>query len=149
MMKALLMVLLVSTAAFAQPSAKPTRPPEDMVKLTHDKARRLMLALKLAGVDSVKAKNKWTWTVQKMSCPLSLDAGDDRLGTYQCQVDRKKLTGAAAYALFQGLTDVGIQSDSGGGFELTSLTCVDDLSAADHPEGTYTCTVKRPPAPLD
>jgi hypothetical protein len=143
MMKPILTVLLVSAGAFAQPAGKPASRPLDSVKLTGAKAQRLMLALKLAGIKPVKDKGKWTWSVKSMFCPVDTDDDGDGLQNDKCQVDAKKLTGAAAYALVQGMLEIGVQSDEGGGLTLELFSCVDDPAALSHRGEQFNCLVGR------
>jgi hypothetical protein len=141
--KTILMVLALSASAFAQPATPPAPRPTETAKLTGDKAKQLMLALKVASIKPVKAKPVWTWTVKKLSCH-SADASDDGLLDFDCQVDSKTLRGAPALVLHERMVAAGVPVDEGMSqthLSVESVSCVDDQSAVGG-DAMYVCSFR-------
>jgi hypothetical protein len=134
------MMCVLGTTAVAAAGGAPN-------KVTGDKAKGLSLALKLAGVKPVAAKNKWTFKASSVDC-TTLSETEDGLGDYSCTVDKMKVAAAAAACLMDGMERAGIQEQSGAGHSTvaaTALTCIDDQSAKGGSDTIYVCTYA--PAP--
>jgi hypothetical protein len=130
-----------SGATAAKPAVTPATATATATKLTELKAKQLLLGLKLAGVPSAKVKQKWTFAAKSIACHAMAE-NDDALGTYDCQIDAKKITGAAAFVLSEALVAAGAPEDSGMSqthVNVHALSCVDDQDAHGDHALTYSC----------
>jgi hypothetical protein len=120
-----LLVLLVSSIASAEAPHVKT--------ITGTDARILMRAVKLSGIKSTHAKDRWTYKALAIQCH-SASAMEDALDSYSCDVDGKALTEAGAFILQGALGAVGVDPDAGMSqtrMKAWALTCVDDQSTND------------------
>ena len=149
MIKVLALLVCLGSVAYARkpmPVASPT-------KITADKARPLIRALKLANVKATVAKSKYgrlttTWTVKSIACVTTRDENVDALEETVCDVDAKKLTGAAAVVVEDAMIKAGFptpyrmaKAGTSTQVRATSVTCVhqQDLGKAQE-DGPFVCT---------
>lgn len=129
--------VLVSSSALADP---PT--------VSGAKARSLILALKFAKVAPAKAKDKWTFKADVLSChSITTDTGDN-LPTFDCQIDRKRVFESMAMTLMDAMAGAGITFDdhmeqSTGA--ASAVVCVNDqtLKGDDRYQCTFTSGQKK------
>jgi hypothetical protein len=144
MIKALALLVVLGSVAYARkpmPLAAPT-------KITSDKARPLIRALKLANVKSKKAKQTTTWSAKSLTCTTTKADMPEAIEETVCEIDGKKVTGAAAVVLEDGMTKAGIPSPymmakGGTRTQITALTlsCAYELDVRISPEdGPFVCT---------
>jgi hypothetical protein len=146
----LLVITLCSAAAVAQPGAgAPAHimeppPSKQPMKVTLSDAKPLVNALVLSGAKSAKTKTKTTWTFKTLSCATK-KAEDEVTGldTTACQADGKKVTGAAAIVLMQGMQAAKIPQPyrmGGAQIEATDVSCLweTDLHKAGE-DGPFVC----------
>jgi hypothetical protein len=144
MTKPILLALVLSASALVQPAATAARL-TSLTKVTGLPAKRLMHALELAGMSpmNTKALWTWTWTAKKMSC-TAIET-QDGLEDDVCEVDGKKLTGAAACVLTDAMDDAAMPGKIRGrvrGTVASSLTCVDDQRANGGADAMYVCSFR-------
>ncbi len=87
-MKALVMTLGLAAKRM------PPEPPLTVKTLKGDAAKKLLRALKLAGVKPAKAKSKWTFKAAAMACHSAAET-EDGLGSYDLHVHVQQRPAAA------------------------------------------------------
>jgi hypothetical protein len=144
MTKALAVLVCLGSVAYARKPAPVAAP----TKITSDKARPLVRALMLANVKSKKAKKTTTWTVKSLTCTTTKLDEPVAIEQTVCELDGKKIAGAAAVVLEDGMTKAGVPSPymmakGGTKTQITALTltCVyeADLGVASE-DGPFVCT---------
>lgn len=116
--------------------------------VTGAKAKSLIVALKFAKVAPTKAKDKWTFKADLLSChSINTDTADN-LPTYDCQIDKKRVFESMAMTLMDAMIAAGITFDdhmeqSTGA--VTAVACVNDqtLKGDDRYQCTFTTGPKK------
>ena len=137
MTRALIVLILLSAPALAD-----TKTPAGQSKLTGPKLHALVRALKHNGAKSEHPSEfKWTFVTKTLTCNYS-DEDDDKLGSYDCVLDGKKLGAGGSALLTDALETAGIDAIYGMArqrFNVMGLTCLNDR-AAHSDDLVYVCT---------
>ena len=137
---ALLVMWLAATAHADRVATEGAIAPQlRSMTVNDDKALPLIRALQWSGVKPATAPHVWSWKLRTVSCRVHLETVD-RLGEFSCQLDGKKLTGAAAFVLYDALSATGLSGDHGSQettYAAKDVACTDDLAA----RPVLTCTL--------